>query len=203
MKDLEKDLAQSIKRTEKNAKIKVELDDKELKKSTRRVSTDLTNTIKKVSNKKARLILDSWNFKSELNKIELVARDTWKKLDREFYKKLQIDVSDLEIAKRQAKEFENESRKLFNSGVIPKKAYRQTIQDTKDLSSATTEAQRRLQNYKNTGEKNLSRLQKKFNGVKDSIKWMVKAWLWFIGVAFVIQKVSQALNSASDSFRSY
>jgi KaiC/GvpD/RAD55 family RecA-like ATPase len=59
MKDLEKDLAQSIKRTEKNAKIKVELDDKELKKSTRRVSTDLTNTIKKVSNKKARLILDS------------------------------------------------------------------------------------------------------------------------------------------------
>ena len=64
MKDLEKDLAQSIKRTEKNAKIKVELDDKELKKSTRRVSTDLTNTIKKVSNKKARLILDSWNFKS-------------------------------------------------------------------------------------------------------------------------------------------
>ena len=29
MKDLEKDLAQSIKRTEKNAKIKVELDDKE------------------------------------------------------------------------------------------------------------------------------------------------------------------------------
>jgi KaiC/GvpD/RAD55 family RecA-like ATPase len=93
MKDLEKDLAQSIKRTEKNAKFNVELDEKGLKKSTDKASTDIINTIKKVSNKKARIILDSANFKSELDKIELVARDTGKKLDKALLTKLEVKAS--------------------------------------------------------------------------------------------------------------
>jgi hypothetical protein len=42
--------------------------------------------------------------------------------------------------------------------------------DSNKLKSELTEAGRKLNNYQNTGEKSLSRLQQKFNQVTDEIK---------------------------------
>ncbi len=203
MKDLEKDLKASIKRAEKNAKIKINLDEKGLKNSAKRASSEASKTIKSISNSKVKMVLNEADFKSQLDRIQLTARDTGKQLDKSLLTKLEVDYADLEIAKKQAQEYQKQAKILFEKWIIPKEKYREAIRQTKALSSATTEANRRLQNYRNTWEKNISRLQAKFNDLKNSISGAVKATLWFLWVTFVFQKIGQAINFSEKTFRSY
>ena len=198
MKDLEKDLKQAIKRTEKNAKFVVELDDKWLKKSTKKATEDLARSIKNVSKKKANIILNESDFKAQLNNIELKARDTWKKLDKAFLTKLDVDYADLEIAKKQAIQLKKEMNIQFNNWIISKKAYNDSIRNANRLTKATTEAGRKLENYKNTWDETLSRWRKWVNWIKGSVlslKWLVaKVWVAF-ATYFSARKVEQLSNS--------
>ena len=108
---------------------------------------------------------DIKNFEKKLNESIKVARDTWKKLDSELIVKMDLNIAEMQL-------------KLQNAKNIMKKAkadWDETMQikaniDINNLSRNLTEAKRQMNNYLNTWETNLSRLQAKFNEVNKNIE---------------------------------
>lgn len=107
------------------------------------------------------------------------ARDTWKKIDKELQRKLQIDIlqaqAKIDIVKKQI----SDAKK---AGEIPF-----ALQlDLKNLQSGLTQAKRELNNLENTGSNTTSRLQAKFNqlgqgisGAFSKVAWAIAAlWVW-------------------------
>ena len=118
--------------------------------------------------------------------IKIFARDTWKELDKAKLIKLEVDLAELKIAKRTVSTELNDINKQFKKWLIDKDVVVERQKAFDRISSSTTEAQRRLQNYKNTWDETLSRLQAKFNSVtneikksRDELQEMWKSTKWF------------------------
>lgn len=151
-----------------------------------------------------------WELVIELDKssiqrvqagLDVFARDTGKKLDWVRLDKLSKDFADLQIAKQRLDAEFRKNQKLYSSGLIDTNKLRQSKEALNAISSATTEAGRRLQNFKNTGDENLSRLQKKFNDVGSA--WMfVKNTIIGIGSAIASYLSVSKLVELSNTFTS-
>ncbi len=142
----------------------------------------------------------SW-FTKDLKQAENVARDTWKKLDPLLTKKLELEFWEAKVQLREVTESVRKARKEFDAGLISRKQLRDAESGLKNVSSATTEAGRRLQNYRNTGDPALSRIQDKVNQLNW---WFGKMknfllWVWTAIVsAFSVRKIQEF----SDTFQS-
>ena len=116
------------------------------------------------------------------------ARDTKKKLDAEMLVKMQLDVLTLE------KQIATAKASIKTATGTEKIKLELDLQTYK---SQLTEAKRQLQNYRNTGEAELSRLQAKFNMIWDKIsgiwKWTSFEWL-FSGVWATVQKAGAGID---------
>lgn len=101
-------------------------------------------------------------FSVEMKKIETEARDTKKKLDKELVYKLKADVAAFDLTLKEVR------AKLRQAKTTEEK--RKLTLDVQDLQRQLTEAKRKLNNYLNTGDQNVSRLQAKFNDLWSTIK---------------------------------
>lgn len=111
----------------------------------------------------------SW-LKNDFNKAVEYARDTWKKLDSELMLKLEMDYSQLKVAQLEASEVAKQMRKDYKNWIIDKKTLQEAEIWLKRISSQTSQASRVLENYKNTWDTAVSRLQAKFNSITDEIR---------------------------------
>ena len=143
------------------------------------------------------------NLQKWFKKAELIARDTWKKLDKETLIKYEVDLSELKIAKDAARKLLREAKAWYDKWLIDKKQVIEAQRAFDRLSSSTTEASRRLQNYKNTWEASLSRLQKKFNDVNWWAKKLLSTLWQYIWLATVWRAFTWALNKSIDDFREF
>lgn len=80
-------------------------------------------------------------------------------------RKLELDVASFQIALENAKKQLRTAKQSMDST-----ARIQAQLDINAYSRNLTEAKRQLNNYVNTGDKDLSRLQAKFNSVNDTFK---------------------------------
>ena len=117
--------------------------------------------------------IDKSSLQNSQNQIQKFARDTGKELDKNTLIKLEVDLADLRLSKKEASQTLKELQKQYKEWLVDRNAVIQAQRAFDKVSSSTTEAQRRLQNYRNTWDKNLSRLQKKF----DDVNWTInKNW---------------------------
>lgn len=147
------------------------------------------------------LELDSTWFKKDLTQAENFARDTWKKLDPLLTKKLELEFWEAKVQLREVQESVRKTRKEFDAGLISRKQLKDAEAGLKNVSSATTEAGRRLQNYRNTGDPALSRIQDKVN----QLNWWfsrMKGFLIWVGSAIVSAFSVRKLQEVSDTFQS-
>jgi len=115
-----------------------------------------------------------------------LARDTGKALDPLLTKKLQLNIVDLQdkvmLAKKTLKMYLPESQRInLEANLVW-------------LKSNLTEAKRQFNNYVNTGETWLSRLQRKFDWVWWSIsKWAIALWsfVWNLASSLFQQWISK------------
>jgi len=138
------------------------------------------------------------NFKAVWNEAKILARDTKKELDRSLLMNLELNIANFQ------QKLEEARTKLRQA----KKDWWETLElrvETNRLSSWLTEAKRQLNNYVNTGDTSLSRLQAKFDSIKQSIIgfwtiiWTaVVAWIWLAGKA--ILSLASNLEQAKISF---
>lgn len=124
--------------------------------------------------------LEKW-----FNQSVKLARDTWKELNQELLLKLEMDYSELKVAKFEAQQTLSALRKEYKEGLIDRSKLIEAERWFKNISSELTQSQRILENYKNTWDTATSRLQAKFNQVTDEIKkskdelekiWKSTAW---------------------------
>ena len=97
--------------------------------------------------------------------IKVLARDTGKAIDTVRLKQLSNDLASLQIEKRKLDVEFKKNQALYDKGLLDRTKLIQSKEALNAVSSAVTETGRKLQNLKNTGDENLSRLQKKFNDV--------------------------------------
>lgn len=117
-------------------------------------------------------------FSVEMKKVETLARDTKKKLDKEMVYKLKADVAAFDLTLKEVR------AKLKKAKTVEEK-WKLTL-DTQDLQRQLTEAKRKLNNYLNTWDEKTSRLQAKFNDlwstIKDVFSWgglnALDSFLW-------------------------
>lgn len=118
------------------------------------------------------------------------ARDTGKKIDQELRRKLELDIAQAQL---KLQEIRADLRKTKDSDA------RISLQvEANAAQRSLTEFKRQLNNLSNTWDASLSRLQMKFNGLWDSIKWALGSiWgaLWFASVWVVVWSV---LNSVKN-----
>lgn len=144
-------------------------------------------------NSQYKVTLDQWSLKTASSQVKQFARDTWKELDQTRKQKLELDVSrakiNLESWKRELKSAKdlNTKQKLFI--------------DTNEAQSNLTEAKKRLQDFRNTGDSGLSRLQSKFDGIGSSIvsNFINPITLWIAAITWL----GAAFVSAVSSFRDF
>lgn len=123
------------------------------------------------------------DFSQAEKQVAKFARDTGKALDP--VKNIELDMN---VANATLKlEWLKKQLKSFKWDIESKK---QLIIDTNNAQSNLTEAKRQLQNFKNTGDETLSRLQKKFDGVSGSISTM-KIAMW----SFIANLATSAIGS--------
>lgn len=129
--------------------------------------------------------------KQSFNDWVTYARDTKKKLDQDLKAKLELDVATFQVQLDQARARLRAAKKENDQQAIIKAQL-----ETNELQRWLTEAKRQLNNYVNTGDKDLSRLQAKFNWLWDSAKKAIsdfgKTILWW-ALAFGIQRTADAV----------
>lgn len=130
--------------------------------------------------------LDMSSFKDSWEKAKKFARDTKKELDPELNFKLELNVVGLQQQLAQVKDQLKRAKKEWDQDWVIKLQL-----ESNRLQSWLTEAKRQLNNFVNTGDKDLSRLQKKFNEV----------WWWFWGLAdtLVGAGITTAVASVSNA----
>jgi len=101
---------------------------------------------------------DEQKSKRAETQVKVFARDTKKELDNALLTQLRIDQAKAQIEKDRILALLRQAKKEGDQALILKL----TI-DQKKASNELTEAGRRLNNYVNTGDVQLSRLQAKFN----------------------------------------
>lgn len=117
-------------------------------------------------------------FSVEMKKVETLARDTKKKLDKDMVVKLKADVAAFDLTLK-------EVRAKLRQAKTAEDKWKLTL-DTHDLQRELTEAKRKLNNYLNTWDEKTSRLQAKFNDlwstIKDVFSWgglsALDSFLW-------------------------
>jgi len=138
-------------------------------------------------------------FEKWLNQWLKLARDTWKVLNQELLLKLEMDYSELKVAKFEAQQALNSIRRWYKEWLIDRSKLIEAENWFKRISSASTEAWRKLENYKNIWDSSISRLQKKFDGLWSKISSLnpliAKVWV-AITTYLSVDKVKQL----SDSF---
>ena len=122
------------------------------------------------------MVMDIKDFEDQLKKAETTARDTWAKIDSALVVKMRLNIDDIEqkikAAKLQLKTMDQDSIEA-----------RKLRLDISQYKTNLTEAKRQLNNYVNTWDTALSRLQKKFNQISDkmwgtsTIWWKAFAWM--------------------------
>lgn len=113
---------------------------------------------------------------ANMKNIEKVARDTKKKLEEDMVIKLRANVAALDLGLKEARKKLSEAKDLNAKFWL--------TMDVQRVQRELTEAKRRLNNYLNTWDENLSRLQAKFNGIWEKIKGIFwGAWEWAKWVA--------------------
>lgn len=147
--------------------------------------------------------VDMSNLKKGFDESIKYARDTGKKLDKELILKLEMDYSNLKVAKFEAQQSLNTIRKEYKEWLIDRSKLVEAENAFKRISSETTQAWRLLENYKNTWDKNLSRLQAKFNQVTDEIKLSRKEMkeLWLSNR--YIKKIEDSTEKLTQEFKKW
>ena len=113
---------------------------------------------------------------ANMKNIEKVARDTKKKLEEDMVIKLRTNVATLDLGLKDARKKLSEAKDLNAKFWL--------TMDVQRVQRELTEAKRKLNNYLNTWDENLSRLQAKFNGIWEKIKGIFwGAWEWAKWVA--------------------
>ena len=177
-----------IKRINKNSKLWFSLDTSKIKSEMWTIQTEAKKTVKKINEEKITPKTEIEDFKKKLKETEIYARDTKVKLDSEMIYDMRVNIDNYEQKIKEAqkllKQFDPKSEEARN--------LRLTISDYK---SNLNEAKRQFNNYVNTGEKSLSRLQKKFNDIKNEM-WQWKLWwvlwtlnnikMWWLAIAWAI-----------------
>ena len=138
------------------------------------------------------IIIDTSSVKQADAQIRKFARDTKAELDPKIQIELETNVVSIE----------NQIRDVKDALRDPELTEPERIElriGLNRLKSNLTEAKRQLQNYRNTWDKELSRLQKKFNDTNDTIKqqwgviWSLKrslSWIWWlIAWAFALDQI--------------
>ena len=113
------------------------------------------------------------------------ARDTGKKIDQELKRKLELNLAKFQIDIEKARTLLKQAKKDGD-----KEAQITAQLNVNELQRWLTEAKRQLNNLSNTGDKDLSRLQAKFNSVNDAISWPKSIvtsikWMW-VALAAVV-----------------
>lgn len=132
------------------------------------------------------------DFSKAKQEVSKFARDTGKALDPIKRTKLEMDVANATL---NLQKLRNEM-KNFQWTLSQKK---QLIIDTNNAQSQLTEAKKKLQNFLNTGDENLSRLQKKFNWIGWAIstaKIAIWSFLWSLASSLFTSAVNWIKNFA-------
>jgi len=132
--------------------------------------------------------VDDASFKNAKKKI---ARDTWKELDPLLLKKLKLNIIDFENKIKEVK------RRLKDPNLDKDTRLNLRLQ-LQDFKSDLTEARRKLQNFKNTWDESLSRLQSKFNGIWKSIisNFVNPISLWIWAILWLWKAITNASKTA-------
>lgn len=104
-------------------------------------------------------------FEQKLWQAKIFARDTKKEIDKNVLFTLQLDVVKFQDQVKQAKNELKKAQEIWDQWKITLAQI-----DLNTLKSQLTEANRQLNNYVNTGDKDLSRLQVKFNQIETAIR---------------------------------
>jgi len=104
------------------------------------------------------------DFKKKMGEAKILARDTKVELNRQLLAKLELDVANFQVKLNSARKTLREAKKKGDLDATIKAQL-----DVNELQRGTTEAKRQLNNYVNTGNKDLSRLQAKFDSVNKTI----------------------------------
>lgn len=137
--------------------------------------------------------VDKASLLASLWEVEKYARDTGKKLDQETVLDYRINSAKLKMELEKARGELRQAKKQWDQETI----FNLTAKTTK-LQSDLTQANRLLNNYVNTWNATLSRLQAKFDGITSTIKGQFISALSSIGTYFSIQKIKEF----SDEFTS-
>lgn len=141
--------------------------------------------------------LNTKSFQKAGDQAVMLARDTKKKLDPLLVNDLRINLANLQSKLDEARNRLKQAKKEWDKDTEFK-----ARMDVNKLQSDTTEAKRILNNYVNTGEKWVSRLQAKF----DQIWQFARNTFWQIGVAIVtafwIKAIGWFINSIDEARKS-
>ncbi|MDD3302284.1 MAG: phage tail tape measure protein [Candidatus Gracilibacteria bacterium] len=104
------------------------------------------------------------NFKQIGNEAKVFARDTKKEIDKTLLMNLELNVANFQLKLEESRKLLRQAKKEGDQeGIIKLQV------DTNALQRGLTEGKRQLNNFVNTGETGISRLQAKFNGIGDKI----------------------------------
>lgn len=132
------------------------------------------------------------DFSKATQEVNRFARDTGKALDPIKRTKLEMDVANATLNLQKLRN----DLKNFQWTITQKK---QLIIDTNNAQSQLTEAKRKLQNFNNTGDEWLSRLQSKFNWIGWAVstaKIAIGSFLWSLASSLFTSAVNWIKNFA-------
>lgn len=148
------------------------------------------------------VIVDTSQVKKAWQEVKRFARDTKKELDQKVLIELQTNALKIED------ELKDVKMQLKDPNLTRPEEIQLRIRQG-ELKSNLTEARRQLQNYRNTWDRELSRLQAKFNSVNDTINkqwdalrqiaswdiiwWIQAIWTWFKGASVWATALNLAL----------
>lgn len=127
---------------------------------------------------KAQLILEvnENSFKKASWEVQQFARDTKQALDPKKISSLEDAWVTLIIQKRKASQELSKMRKLYDQGVVDVAQLKRAETSFNNISKETTEANAKLQNYRNTWDETLSRFRANFEKLSDVIeKWWTRS----------------------------
>jgi hypothetical protein len=153
------------------------------------------------------LTADNTQFIKKKDETVRLARDTKKELDKNKVFELEVKVGKLQSWLDNARARMKKAKKEWQKDV----EFEARLEVNR-LSRETTEAKRLLNNYLNTWEEWVSRLQAKFDQIKDKIGWsgwvtevVGKLWqaLWWLGIAVwlnsIIDKITTLWQKAAEA----
>lgn len=145
--------------------------------------------------------VDDQSFKKASSDVKLYARDTKKELDKSFLFKLQLDKAQTKIQLDNARKLLREAKKDWDKALTLKYTLK-----TDALQSKLSEASRKLRNFWNTGQTEVSRLWRLFDSLKIKVGalllqfgWFI-VWIWAIRLWTGIVRLWDQLEQANISF---